>query len=60
MSVKSLSQGGSHGRTCEVCQSSLNDGDHYLPYEDGGDTQAYIRCRCGHENIQYGFGGDDD
>jgi len=53
--VKSLR---SSGRTCAACQRSLDDGDHYLPYEDGGNAHAYIRCRCGHENIQDGFGGD--
>jgi hypothetical protein len=51
---------GTHGRVCEACQRTLNDGDHYLPYEDGSNPDAYIRCRCGHVNILYGFGGDSD
>jgi hypothetical protein len=57
--VKSLRGSGRSGRTCEACQGSLDDGDHYLPYEDGRNSHAYIRCSCGHENIQYGFGEDD-
>ena len=50
---------GTHGRMCEKCQRSLNDGAHYMPYEDGNNPHAYIQCRCGHENIVYGFGDDD-
>jgi DNA-directed RNA polymerase subunit RPC12/RpoP len=49
----------SGGRTCESCQSSLSGGDSYLPYEDGSNSYAYIRCpSCSHENTQYGFGED--
>lgn len=47
------------GRTCEQCGASLDSGDHYLPYEDGSNPDAYIICRdCRHRNILYGFGGD--
>jgi hypothetical protein len=47
-------------RTCERCQSSLSRGDHYLPYEDGSNSHAYIICPvCKHKNIQHGFGEDD-
>jgi|tagenome__1003787_1003787.scaffolds.fasta_scaffold20982535_6 uncharacterized protein YbaR (Trm112 family) len=48
------------GRTCERCDAWLDDGVHYLPYEDGSNSHAYIICpSCKHENIQYGFGEDD-
>lgn len=50
---------GGSGRTCAACEASLDDGDHYLPYEDGSNAYAYIRCRCGFENIQFGFSEDD-
>lgn len=50
---------GSAGK-CEICQSSLKGGDGSLPWEDGNNANAYIRCSsCGHENIRYGFGEDD-
>lgn len=51
--------GAPSGRTCAACGASLDDGDHYAPYEDGRNAYAYITCRCGFENIQYGFGEDD-
>ena len=48
------------GRTCASCQSSLDGGDHHLPYEDGSNSHAYIICpSCRYENIQSGFGEDD-
>jgi hypothetical protein len=57
--VKSLRSGGAG--SCEICQSSLFGGTSYLPYEDGSNSHAYIVCpSCGHENIRYGFGEDDD
>lgn len=47
--------------SCEICQSSLTGATSYLPYEDGSNSHAYIVCpSCGHENIRYGFGEDDD
>lgn len=45
------------GGTCGACSSSLTGGDAYLPYEDGSNEYAYIRCpSCGHQNIREGFG----
>ena len=45
---------------CEACRSSLSGGESYLPYEDGSNSDAYVKCpSCGHENIRYGFGEDD-
>ncbi len=45
--------------TCESCQQSLADGDRSLPWEDGNNANAYIRCKyCGHKNINYGYGDD--
>nr|WSW44975.1 hypothetical protein OG296_18545 [Streptomyces sp. NBC_01001] len=50
----------SGGGTCEMCQSSLSGGVSYLPYEDGSNSLAYIKCpSCGHENVRAGFGEDD-
>jgi hypothetical protein len=47
--------------SCEMCQASLHGADRYLPYEDGSNSRAYIKCSsCGHENNRYGFGEDDD
>jgi DNA-directed RNA polymerase subunit RPC12/RpoP len=46
--------------TCESCQQSLAGGDRSLPWEDGDNANAYIRCpHCSHKNIKYGFGEDD-
>ncbi len=48
------------GRTCTWCEASLDDGDHYLPYEDGSNSHAYIICpSCKGQNTQHGFGEDD-
>ena len=45
--------------SCEICQASLSGAVSYLPYEDGRNSHAYIKCAsCGHENIRYGFGED--
>jgi ribosomal protein L37AE/L43A len=58
--AKSLRSDGGAG-SCETCQSSLSGGTSYLPYENGSNPHAYIVCpSCGHENIRYGFGEDDD
>jgi hypothetical protein len=47
------------GDDCTWCQSSLNGGTSYLPYEDGSNRSAYIICpSCGGENIRDGFGED--
>jgi hypothetical protein len=47
--------------TCENCQQSLSGGVLTLPWEDGDNAHAYVTCpHCGHENIKYGLGGDDD
>jgi DNA-directed RNA polymerase subunit RPC12/RpoP len=51
---------GNNADTCESCQQSLARGDRSLPWEDGNNANAYIRCpHCGHKNIKYGFGEDD-
>lgn len=44
--------------TCESCQQSLAGCSTIVPWEDGNNADAYIRCPyCGHKNIKYGFGG---
>ena len=60
--VDSIHRGSrSSGGSCEMCQASLAGGEQSLPYEDGSTSHAYIKCpSCGHENIRYGFGEDDD
>jgi len=46
--------------TCESCGQSLSRGDFSLPWEDGNNAYAYVRCPyCGHKNIKYGYGEDD-
>ncbi len=51
--------GGDSG-SCEMCQSSLSEAVSYMPYEDGSNSHAYIKCSsCGQENVRYGFGEDD-
>lgn len=58
--AKSLRRGGGAG-SCEICQSSLSGSTSYLPYEAGSNSHACIVCpSCGHENIRYGLGEDDD
>lgn len=45
---------------CLNCQTSLEDEDLVLPWEDGDNEYAYIKCpRCGYENTKYGYGEDD-
>ena len=47
--------------TCEICGQSLQWGELTLPWEDGDNKYAYVRCPyCGYENIKYGYGEDDD
>lgn len=47
--------------TCIECEMSLAGGDLTLPWEDGDNPCAYVRCpHCGTENIVYGYGEDDD
>lgn len=59
--LSSRGSSSSDSTSCEMCQSSLSGGESYLPYEDGSNANAYIICpSCKHENIRYGFGGDDD
>ena len=46
---------------CENCGMPLEGGDLTLPWEDGGNPNAYVRCpHCGYRNTVYGFGEDDD
>ena len=46
---------------CERCGSSLERGSFSLPWEDGNNKYAYVRCpHCGYKNIKYGYGEDDD
>lgn len=45
---------------CMECGKSLVNEDVILPWEEGGNPNAFIRCpRCGFENIVYGYGEDD-
>ena len=47
--------------TCENCGKPLSGGELTLPWEDGNNSDAYVKCpHCGYKNIQYGFGEDDD
>jgi hypothetical protein len=51
---------GRKGGTCESCRQSLDRGVFSLPWEDGDNPNAYVKCpNCGHDNIKYGYGGDD-
>jgi DNA-directed RNA polymerase subunit RPC12/RpoP len=46
---------------CINCQQSLAGGVLTLPWEDGDNKYAYVTCpHCGFENVQYGYGEDDD
>lgn len=48
--------------SCQSCQQPLRRDriDLTSPWEDGDNRHAYFVCPfCGHENILYGFGGDD-
>ena len=45
---------------CANCQHSLAGDELTLPWEDGDNNYAYVRCpHCGYANIRYGFGEDD-
>jgi len=51
-------RGGGAGK-CENCQQSLDRGSLTLPWADGNNPQAYVRCPyCGHKNIRHGYGED--
>lgn len=46
---------------CIACGQSLRGGDYVLPWEEGDNPSAFIRCpHCGYENERDGFGEDDD
>jgi DNA-directed RNA polymerase subunit RPC12/RpoP len=46
---------------CVNCQESLDGATLTLPWEDGDNPYAYVRCpHCGYENIMDGYGEDDD
>ena len=46
---------------CVCCGRSLAGGVLILPWEDGDNEYAYVTCpHCGEENIQKGYGEDDD
>ncbi len=46
---------------CASCGRSILSGELTLPWEDGDNAYAYVTCPyCGFENIQEGFGADDD
>ena len=45
---------------CSNCGRDL-EGELTLPWEDGNNPEAYVRCKyCGYENTVYGYGEDDD
>ena len=47
--------------TCPYCGRSLRGGELTLPWEDGDNASAYVRCpHCGVEVYLDGFGEDDD
>ena len=46
---------------CISCGESLMGGTLVLPWEDGDNPYAYVKCpHCGYENIKLGYGEDDD
>ena len=46
---------------CIYCGISMRNGVSSLPYENGNNAYASIRCpHCGSENIFDGFGFDDE
>lgn len=46
---------------CIICGESITGKSLTLPWEDGDNPDAYVRCpNCGYENIVYGYGEDDD
>lgn len=47
--------------TCLKCGQEIKRAILTLPWEDGDNPYAYVRCPyCGYENIQAGYGEDDD
>ncbi|MGL4484293.1 MAG: hypothetical protein ACRCUS_05030, partial [Anaerovoracaceae bacterium] len=54
-----LSNGINLGPTCIVCQEPLSGSVMINKWEDGDNSDAYVRCRhCGAKNIMEGYGGD--
>lgn len=53
------------GRKRESSDTCINygqplRGDLILPWADGDNANAYVRCKyCGYENIRYGYCEDD-
>lgn len=46
---------------CETCHRFLEGGELTLPWEDGDNKYAYVTCPyCGWNNVQYGYGEDED
>lgn len=58
--VDSMNRGRrSSSETCINCGQPLR-GDLTLPWADGDNDNAYVRCKhCGYENIKFGYGEDD-
>ncbi len=51
----------SQGIRCRNCGQIMKKGTSSLPYENGNNSYATMRCEhCGYENIFDGFGFDDD
>ena len=47
--------------TCPYCGGSLSGGRLTLPWADGDNSSAYVKCpHCGEEVYLDGFGEDDD
>ena len=47
-------------RDCSNCGQSLEGGELTLPWEDGDNASAYVKCpHCGAKNYVSGFGEDD-
>lgn len=54
-------KGGILMSTCVNCGRSLSRGSLTLPWKDGDNEYAYVKCPYrGYENIKYGYGEDDD
>lgn len=46
---------------CLKCGREIRKATLSLPWEDGDNPYAYVRCPyCGYKNIQSGYGEDDD
>jgi len=57
--VDSMHRGKASSESCISCGQTLR-GDLTLPWEDGDNANAYVRCKyCGYENIKSGYGEDD-